>query len=47
MVKKVAVLGAGSWGSILANMLVQNGNDVVAWTNMEEQAKELNEQALQ
>lgn len=44
MVKKVAVLGAGSWGSILANMLVQNGNDVVAWTNMEEQAKELNEQ---
>ncbi|MGY1576219.1 NAD(P)H-dependent glycerol-3-phosphate dehydrogenase [Pediococcus pentosaceus] len=44
MVKKVAVLGAGSWGSILANMLVQNGNNVVAWTNMEEQAKELNEQ---
>lgn len=44
MVKKVAVLGAGSWGSILANMLVQNGNDVVAWTNMEEQAKELNKQ---
>ncbi|GEP19072.1 NAD(P)H-dependent glycerol-3-phosphate dehydrogenase [Pediococcus argentinicus] len=43
MVKKVAVLGSGSWGSILANMLVENGNKVVAWTNMEEQAKELNE----
>jgi glycerol-3-phosphate dehydrogenase (NAD(P)+) len=44
MAKKVAVLGAGSWGSILANLLVQNGNEVVAWTNMEAQAKELNEQ---
>ena len=43
MAKKIAVLGAGSWGSILANMLVENGNDVVVWTNMEAQAKELNE----
>ncbi|AEV94835.1 NAD(P)H-dependent glycerol-3-phosphate dehydrogenase [Pediococcus claussenii] len=43
MTQKIAVLGAGSWGSVLANLLVKNGNDVVNWTNMEEQAKELNE----
>lgn len=43
MTQKIAVLGAGSWGSVLANLLVKNGNDVVNWTNMEDQAKELNE----
>ena len=43
MTKKIAVLGAGSWGSILASVLVENGNQVMLWTNSEEQAKELNE----
>lgn len=43
MTKKIAVLGAGSWGSILASVLVQNGNKVVLWTNSEAQVKELNE----
>ncbi|WP_290032925.1 NAD(P)H-dependent glycerol-3-phosphate dehydrogenase [Ligilactobacillus cholophilus] len=43
MSKKIAVLGAGSWGSILASVLVQNGNEVVLWTIDEEQVKELNE----
>ena len=28
MSEKVAVLGAGSWGSILANLLVENGHEV-------------------
>ena len=27
--KKVAVLGAGSWGSVLANLLVENGHQVM------------------
>lgn len=43
MTKKIAVLGAGSWGSILASVLVENGNQVMLWTNSEEQVKELNE----
>lgn len=43
MTKKIAVLGAGSWGSILASVLVENHNQVMLWTNSEEQAKELNE----
>ena len=29
MTKKIAVLGAGSWGSILASVLVENGNQVI------------------
>lgn len=42
MKKKIAVLGAGSWGSILANVLVENGQDVCLYTNMPAQAEELN-----
>jgi len=43
MSEKIAVLGAGSWGSILANLLTENGNDVRVWSNASEQVKELNE----
>ncbi|EKW98807.1 NAD(P)H-dependent glycerol-3-phosphate dehydrogenase [Ligilactobacillus saerimneri] len=43
MKQKIAVLGAGSWGSILANVLVENGHDVKLYTNSEPQAQELNE----
>lgn len=43
-VNKVAVIGAGSWGSVLANVLVQNGLKVQVWTRESEQVKELNEQ---
>lgn len=43
MSEKIAVLGAGSWGSILANLLTENGNDVRVWSNAPEQVKELNE----
>ncbi|MCI1633271.1 MAG: NAD(P)H-dependent glycerol-3-phosphate dehydrogenase [Liquorilactobacillus nagelii] len=41
---KVAVIGAGSWGSVLANVLVKNGLDVKIWTREEKQVAELNQQ---
>lgn len=43
MTKKIAVLGAGSWGSTLASVLIENGHDVTLYTNIVEQAAELNE----
>ncbi|GAK48405.1 glycerol-3-phosphate dehydrogenase [Secundilactobacillus oryzae JCM 18671] len=42
MSEKIAVLGAGSWGSILANLLVENGNDVRLWSYNAQQVEELN-----
>lgn len=42
MTKKVAVLGAGSWGSVLASVLLENGHQVELWTNKESQAAEIN-----
>ena len=44
MTEKIAVLGAGSWGSVLANLLVENGHDVTIWSRNEAQVKELNDQ---
>lgn len=44
MTKKVAVLGAGSWGSVLANVLDENGQDVALWTYKSAQADEINHQ---
>ena len=43
MTEKIAVLGAGSWGSTLASVLIENGHDVTLYTNVEKQAAELNE----
>lgn len=43
MSNKVAVLGAGSWGSILANLLVGNGHQVTLWSRDPEQVEALNE----
>ncbi len=43
MTEKVAVLGAGSWGSILANVLDENGSSVKIWSYKPEQVAELNE----
>ncbi|GAA0481186.1 NAD(P)H-dependent glycerol-3-phosphate dehydrogenase [Salinibacillus aidingensis] len=40
---KVAVLGAGSWGSALALVLGDNHHDVRLWTHRAEQAKAINE----
>ncbi|ANZ61593.1 NAD(P)H-dependent glycerol-3-phosphate dehydrogenase [Secundilactobacillus paracollinoides] len=42
MSEKIAVLGAGSWGSILANLLDENGNQVSLWSYNSKQVEELN-----
>lgn len=44
MKEKIAVLGAGSWGSILAGVLVENGHQVHLWSNMQSQVDEINQQ---
>lgn len=42
MTERIAVLGAGSWGSTLANMLVENGHSVTLWSRNQEQVDQLN-----
>ncbi|MCR5397220.1 MAG: NAD(P)-dependent glycerol-3-phosphate dehydrogenase [Lachnospiraceae bacterium] len=39
--KTVAVLGAGSWGSALAALLCNNGQDVILWSHRESQVREM------
>lgn len=41
---KVAVLGAGSWGTAIAFVLANNDHDTVIWARREEQVAEINEQ---
>lgn len=41
--KKVAVLGAGSWGNALGIVLADNDHDVRLWTHRKEQAEEINQ----
>ncbi|TCS93410.1 NAD(P)H-dependent glycerol-3-phosphate dehydrogenase [Hazenella coriacea] len=43
MKKQIAVLGAGSWGTVLASVLVENGLSVTLWARREEVVKEINE----
>ena len=41
--RKVAVLGAGSWGTALALHLARTGDPVVLWTRSQDTARELRE----
>ena len=40
---KVAVLGSGGWGTALALLLLENGNDVTLWSYMEAESAALRE----
>lgn len=44
MKQKVAVLGPGSWGTALAQVLAENGHEVCIWGNNPVQINEINEQ---
>ncbi len=41
--KKIGVIGAGSWGTALAWLLANNGHEVTLWSVMEDEVKMLNE----
>jgi len=42
-VSKIAVMGAGSWGTTFAKLLADAGNDVTIWSRRQEVADEINE----
>ena len=41
--QKVAVLGAGSWGTALSIVLADNNHDVRLWSYRKDQVDEINE----
>jgi len=41
MMRKVSVIGAGSWGTALAIVLNDNGHDVTIWSIMEDEIEDL------
>lgn len=45
MDKKVAVIGAGSWGTAIAFVLADNGHDTILWARRKEQAAEIDQQS--
>ena len=40
---KITVLGSGAWGTALALLLLENGNDVTLWSYTEEESAVLRE----
>ena len=40
---KTAVIGSGGWGTALAMLLLENGNDVTLWSYTEEESRVLRE----
>ena len=40
--KKIAMLGAGTWGLALSRMLSLNHNSVTVWSAIKEEIEELN-----
>ena len=40
---KVTVIGSGAWGTALALLLLENGNDVTLWSYLEEESRVLRE----
>lgn len=42
MREQITVIGAGSWGTALASVLVENGHDVLIWCRSDQQADEIN-----
>ena len=43
--RRIAVLGGGSWGTALADVLARNGHDVEIWVRRPESAEEITERA--
>lgn len=43
---KIGVLGAGTWGTALARMLALDNNEVVMWSAIEREVKELSEKRV-
>ena len=39
--KRIGILGAGTWGMALARMLTVSGNDVLVWSAIEKEIDSL------